>query len=502
MSGRYEHHPKQYAVQRSGFDKATVEKLTTAFFEKNALLGSMFEELSPKEFCRDVFPEGSFEKAGYRDDGQVRRPNGVMTVIGDKTKNGRSYNWMLFDELYELDDVLGKEFVIMSPVGYSGRRRLAKNAYSIYGFAIDLDYVEVGNVKDLVYQMQNKILPFASHIVNSGTGLHIYYVFDTPVPAYKKYIPGLTKLKAGLADMIWNQYTSISKDKQVQGIFQGYRIPGTQTKISKDCLVTAFRCGKPVSLAYLNSFVDDDHMADFDDLHYVPISEARDVWPDWYQRRIVEGKPVGDYSLTEGQKKRREAWYETWICRVLGSTRKGKKYPCGAYDGNRYFCMCVLFHYAMKAGIPLEKAESDALSLVPRLNLLTENPKNQFTDEDVRAAELYYNRKYIRMGRDVIKRLTGIDIGETKRSPIGKRVSRRKDKSGNSNLKARAWGVRDALYPDGSWRNTNGRPKGSGTKEALVQSYFIENPNSKPADAARELGISRTTVYKYMKNRT
>jgi len=43
-----------------------------------------------------------------------------------------------------------------------------------------------------------------------------------------------------------------------------------------------------------------------------------------------------------------------------------------------------------------------------------------------------------------------------------------------------------------------GRPKGSGTKENLVKEYLEENPDHTPTEIAKNLGISRTTVYKYI----
>ena len=45
----------------------------------------------------------------------------------------------------------------------------------------------------------------------------------------------------------------------------------------------------------------------------------------------------------------------------------------------------------------------------------------------------------------------------------------------------------------------NGRPVGSGTKEKIIKDYVVENPNATPTMIARELGISRPTVYKYLK---
>ena len=49
------------------------------------------------------------------------------------------------------------------------------------------------------------------------------------------------------------------------------------------------------------------------------------------------------------------------------------------------------------------------------------------------------------------------------------------------------------------WREGNGRPIGSGTKECIVKTYIADNPNATPTEISRALNISRPTVYKYMK---
>ena len=58
-------------------------------------------------------------------------------IEGEKARN-----YIVFDELNMVDEVKGKEFAIMSPVGYSGRNRTAKNARWLYGIAIDLDFID------------------------------------------------------------------------------------------------------------------------------------------------------------------------------------------------------------------------------------------------------------------------------------------------------------------------------------------------------------------------
>ena len=47
------------------------------------------------------------------------------------------------------------------------------------------------------------------------------------------------------------------------------------------------------------------------------------------------------------------------------------------------------------------------------------------------------------------------------------------------------------------WREGNGRPKGSGTKENQVKEWRKNNPNGKKAQCIRDTGLSKMTVYKW-----
>ena len=195
------------------------EKLTDeqSYQMKNEYLYTYFEEVSPKDFYRDVFPEGSFERAGHPEDGKA---NGILTVI----EHEKAQNYMIFDDLNVLEEVQDKEFVVLSPVSYSGRNRTAKNARWMYGIAIDLDGVEIPNLRDFFYQVKNGFLPMCTYCVNSGHGLHLYYLLEKPVPLYKHLQDSLKEFKYELIAKVWNRYTSTFTERnqvQYQGIFQG-----------------------------------------------------------------------------------------------------------------------------------------------------------------------------------------------------------------------------------------------------------------------------------------
>ena len=50
-------------------------------------------------------------------------------------------------------------------------------------------------LRDTLHQMNKDILPQATFVVNSGTGLHLYYVLKEPVPMYPHNQKCLKELK-------------------------------------------------------------------------------------------------------------------------------------------------------------------------------------------------------------------------------------------------------------------------------------------------------------------
>ena len=240
---------------------------------KNEWLGQFFEEVKPKEFYRAVFPEGSFERKGHFEDGKA---NGIITIV----ENDKAKNRIVFDDLSVIDEVKGAEFAVMSPVAYSGRIRTAANARWLYGIAIDLDGVEMPQLRDVFHQMNHDIIPKCTYCINSGHGLHLYYLLEKPVPLYKHLQDKLREFKYELIAKVWNRYTSTFTEReqvQYQGIFQGFRMVGTQSKLGKRYPVKAFETGERVTIEYLNGYLMDKSKA-VTDFHYksdLSLAEAR-----------------------------------------------------------------------------------------------------------------------------------------------------------------------------------------------------------------------------------
>ena len=84
-----------------------------------------------------------------------------------------------------------------------------------------------------------------------------------------------------------------------------------------------------------------------------------------------------------------------------------------------------------------------------------------------------------------IERRTAVEL------PKNKRNGRKQDVH-----LARARTVQDFDDPGGSWRNKDGAP----TKADLVREYAAAHPDASHSAIARELGISRTTVIKWLRD--
>lgn len=369
-----------------------------AYIEKNDILLSDYpswEWVSPYDFWRTIFPEGFLQPRGEEVPWRERgggHPNGIAIQITNrtktvKTKTGRKRDVPVVERFTLTDDLDGvmervvdsnrkNESVFCAPVSFFGKSRVAENARFLHAFAIDLDGVGVQELKNMLKQFRNghdpKLaadkwvsLPQPTFLVNSGTGFHLYYVLDQPIPLVPRIVPFVQEIKAMLTDYIWRDTVSTLEDVQHQGIYQPFRMPGTPTKLNgkaagskiKDkyeavAFVHNGEDGKPwrCSLDYLLGYAGVRGGKDRAELIELmrtagrtPIERAKKLWPEWYQARIVEGKAPGRWTC-------KRDLYDWWLGEV-----KTK-----ATDHHRYWCLNVLAAYAKKCGIPYEELEADA----------------------------------------------------------------------------------------------------------------------------------------------
>lgn len=416
----------------------------------------LFQEISPMEFYRDMFPAGSFEERGHLEQGKA---NGILCSI----KDGTGRHFVIFDDLKEIEDHLDDDFVLMSPVAYFGRRRTVNNASMLYGLCFDLDDVGEDELRWILDRLDNPHFPRATYIANSGGGIHLYYLLKEPIPLYRSIHKRLNALKHDMTDLIWNKYTSRidPKQKQYQGIFQGFRMVGSKTKSSTD-KIKVYKTGEKVDIEYLNRFVADEFK--IESLEYessLTLDQAKEKYPVWYQKRIIDGKPAGRWTV-------KRDLYDWWLRKIQTDDKLSV--------GHRYFCISVLASYAVKCDIDEEELRKDAYGLLDFMNTL----QDDFTVDDIEGALNFYQESFVTFPREEIEKISGLDVPPNKRNG---RPQEQHIKIMNA--------IRDIEHPDGAWRNKEGRPD----KAKIVEEWRTAHPDGKKADCIRDTGLSKPTVY-------
>ena len=456
-------------------------KILHAFIDKMQMLDEWYgEALDPQDFYMELFNNGVDLQSRTGDhDGKAN----LIVVSKENHGEGKEKRYTIHaDNRFEdIVNIPQDEFAFMSPISYFGKNRTLKNARFMYALTVDLDGVGKKQLGNLLTQIKNEVIPRPTYIANSGTGMHLYYKFVTPVPMYPAMQEALKKLKHPLTDWVWNALTSSIRKKQFQSINQGFRLVGGETKAllqmnepferegvgyegtKVTATVCVWRSGEPVTLSYLENFfkldIGFDTIGKYSSHH--TLEECKEKFPEWYQRRIVEKKESGQWTVNR-------ALYDWWIEKVKEE----------AVPGHRYWCIYALSTYAVKCGIPFEELKKDAAELQPILN---ERGLEPFTKKDMRDALRLYSDTSLaaRLTRRYIEEQTAISM------PANKRNYRKQE----DHLK-RARAVQDVDYPNGEWRGRN--PKGQ-----IVAEWRHNYPEGKPKECIEQTGLNKNTVYKW-----
>lgn len=378
-------------------------------------------------------------------------------------------------ELYDLID-RSENFCLISPISYAGRRRTNDNARYMYALCIEVDNIqERSGLKELIYSWERKIqpVPKPTYIVCSGTGLHLYYVFERPVPMWENVFEAMAEYKKYLTPRLWTKYITRDYEKiQWESINQPFRIVGTITKDRGYAL--AFEVGEKVSIDYMNKFVpaDKSMTAIYKSKH--SLEEAKELYPDWYKRRIEQGQDRGHWQ-------RYRPIYYNWIDKILE----------GAVVGKRYNCLENLCSLAVQCNIEPEQVEADCRRVAEYFEKLTTDDENHFTEYDVLCAlKTYHEAKEQAYRRRIefISKKTGIPLTPNKRN--GRKQS--------LHLKlARA--NRDILQAESGVDNwyQNSPHSGRKSKKNIVVEWRKAHPAGKKIDCYRDTGLSRVTIDKW-----
>lgn len=466
-----EEHPEVYgdvlpkwAVELSGKGYKGVSAID---FYDDIFMDDLAEKSLPEDYKTGEYSAIAVEKVVRidKDGNEVLDDDGKRQYRGRRTTITQG-NTELYDLIERSDN-----FCLLAPISYAGRSRENKNARYMYALCIEVDDIQVkGGLNELIYswERKNQPVPKPTYIVCSGNGLHLYYVFERPIPMWQNVFEAVGEYKKYLTPRLWTKYISSAYNNiQYESINQPFRIVGTRTK--KGGYALAFEVGEKVTIEYMNQFVPPEKALDNIYRAKHTLQEAKELYPEWYKRRIEEGKPRGHWSRHEGI-------YYNWIDKMYNR----------AVVGKRYNCLENLCSLAVQCQIPPEQVKKDCEELAEYLESLTIDDNNHFTRYDIVCAlktyqegkEQAYRRKI-----EYISNKTGIKLEPNKR-----RAKPLKRDDGTAFKAARA--IQDLQYPNGEWRNKEGRPK----KAEAVREWKEAHPKGTKAQCHRDTGISRPTI--------
>lgn len=427
------------------------------------------EEVSAMTVYSEMFHLGEGYIQNFKKEKQNFVANPLVYMRKNDAKKGK-YR-ILFEDTFSdtLKEAQEADFCIVNGISYFGRKNRQEHASKMFAMIFDIDGVTQTTLNNFLSGAYNaEVYPVPNYIILSGHGIHLYYIFEEPVSLFPYTKIQLKKLKYALTERMWNPYTSIIKQKQFQGINQGFRVIGGKTKID-GVRVRAFRLNEhPFTIEQLNNYVPEADKID-EILPYreskLTLEKAKKKYPEWYEKVILNGEKL------KGHWTCKRDLYEWW-------KRQIKE---GAVFHHRYFCIMCLAVYAVKSGVSFEELEKDALELIPFMNELS--PENPFTKEDVYSALECFDSRYATFPIDDISKVSGIEIKKNRRN--GRKQSTHLRIARNTLL----------IMNEEAGENLQGRP----SKEKIVVSWQKNNPAGKKADCIKETGLSKPTVYKYWK---
>lgn len=434
-------------------------------------------EVSAMDVYRDVFRLGE----GYLQ--RMNEPSGeykANPVAYWKNKDkDKGHFRVMFEDTFEetLKELQEADFAILNGISYFGRRNVQEHASKMYAMIFDLDGVTDKKLNAFLSgAFRADAYPIPNYIILSGHGVHLYYVMEEPIPLFPNIKLQLKEFKYALTEKLWNEYTSTLKEKQKQGINQGFRVIGGKTKDgAKEKVVRAFRMHThPFSLSLLGRYVPEEHCVDEKKLFReskITLEKAKEKYPEWYEKVVVQGnrqpkkwdiagKVHGDNPY---------ALYDWWKNQIVH----------GATYHHRYFNIMCLAIYGAKCDVPEEKVREDAYGLLGFMNGI--QPDDPFTEADIESALECYDARYCTFPIRDISNISGIAIQKNVRNG-------RKQKD-HVVVMNKMKEVKKFLGED----INEGRPD----KKKIVEEWRKSHPNGQKADCIRDTGLSKPTVYKW-----
>lgn len=415
-----------------------LEYIREQYDEKNRVLSEFGREVSAVTMYEDIF-------------GDLDQIVPIVFITEDEDKHILP---MSIDEA--LEQSVGRNDVLLGGCTYFNNWISKRSAKDIYTFIIDMDNVYSGTLLNALRNdwrtANNEPLAMPTYIVNSGTGLHLYFVLRERIPNYHVSTENLDRLYRALA--IQQTTKRVYLHKQVQWFGQDFRMAGGQNKYG--WTNTVFKVGEKWDIDDLAKQVG------LKDVHFIRYGEKR------FEKPLIR---------TRRKKKKRTGWKSNraFYDYAVKTCRERTK------EGNRYTSMCALSVIAWKCNVSQDELESDLISLLPDYNRECTQPIKQ---KEIYSAMKMYNEKAMLTQRTSIENWQGWEY---------KPIKRNGRKQALHLAGARSIQKINDEFNHTNWRIGNGRK----SKKDVVLKWRTEHPEGTKAQCERETSLSRHTILKW-----
>ena len=190
------------------------QRLRAEFADKNALLRATYREIPAFDFYSYLYQSDQAPKI-YAIDGKTYRsaaPDDLPMIAAFRA------------DLY------------IPPCDFFGGVYRQAMLAKIFALVLDIDDMDPDTLGRLLDRINSRELPQPSLIVNSGSGVHLYFAFSAPVDTLKRRLPALRGMLAKLAD-VFTGYGRMDRHP----LTQSFRPVGSQTKLGD--VATGFMTG-------------------------------------------------------------------------------------------------------------------------------------------------------------------------------------------------------------------------------------------------------------------
>lgn len=431
---------------------------------------SLTPKTSPVDFYSDVFPDGSLADAFAQEKGKF---------AGRIFRDGE-WSRYVNDDLREIAKCTPEQSAEMNCIAYAGQGKAQKDARELYAMIFRVllpEEIKPWYVKSCLERMETipdqfgiahprtpRICP--TYILSDSHFESVYfcYILKDPIPMYHRIHKKLQRLYDAISRAIhklwdighWDDiqqrfiYTYECKKPIPNNIFQRYPVVGSKYGSGE---FLAYKVGEKYDLAELNELVPKASRVELYDTK-MTLEEAKEQYPDWYQRRIVQHKKstgFPGYYHNEGL----YTWFLNKVKDNITTVELGS--------------MEALASYAIKSNIT-------RLTLMEDLDELHKLLTPRFTEQEItehksHAMEFFEDMPHLaRVWKvETIEKLSGLKIERSKRN-------------------GRTQAEHLALLHEAQSANCY--------QERVVE-WFNNNPGKTQKKCSEELGISQKTVSKW-----